>query len=29
MKGHEGYPQKDYTPQGKVAEAVIREWYGK
>ncbi len=27
--GHEGYPEKDYTPQGKVAEKVIREWYGK
>ena len=29
MKGHEGYPDKDYTPQGKIAEAVIKEWYGK
>jgi hypothetical protein len=29
MEGHEGYPDKDYTPQGKVAEQVIREWYGK
>ena len=29
MRGHEGYPNRDYTPQGKVAESVIREWYGK
>lgn len=27
--GHEGYPDKDYDPQGKKAEAVIQEWYGK
>ena len=27
--GHEGYPEKDYTPQGKIAENVIRQWYGK
>lgn len=26
--GHEGYPEKDYTPQGKVAEAIIKQWYG-
>ena len=26
-QGHEGYPQKDYTPQGKQAEQVIRGWY--
>jgi len=29
MQGHEGYPDKDYTPQGKIAEDVISEWYGK
>lgn len=29
MNGHEGYPDKDYTPQGKEAEDVIRFWYGK
>ena len=29
MEGHEGYPDKDYTPQGKIAEEVITEWYGK
>jgi hypothetical protein len=29
MQGHEGYPDKDYTPQGKLAEDVITEWYGK
>ncbi len=25
MEGHEGYPHKDYTPQGKVAESVLRK----
>ena len=29
MQGHEGYPAKDYTPQGKIAEQVIKDWYGK
>lgn len=29
MNGHEGHPEKDYTPQGKEAEDVIRYWYGK
>jgi hypothetical protein len=29
MSGHEGYPHKDYTPQGKKAEATIRSLYGK
>ncbi|MEZ4950744.1 MAG: hypothetical protein R2784_15360 [Saprospiraceae bacterium] len=30
MKGHEGYPEKDYTPQGKEAERVVRfqNYYG-
>lgn len=28
-KGHEGYPEKDYDPQGKKAEAVIRTVYSK
>ena len=27
--GHEGYPERDYTPQGKLSEEVIREWYGR
>jgi len=27
--GHEGYPERDYTPQGKLSEHTIREWYGK
>ena len=27
MRGHEGYPERDYTPQGKAAEAVLRKWY--
>ncbi|NNF34293.1 MAG: hypothetical protein HKN68_09305 [Saprospiraceae bacterium] len=26
--GHEGYPEKDYTPQGKIAEEIIKGWYG-
>lgn len=26
-QGHEGYPEKDYTPQGKKASAVIARWY--
>jgi len=26
--GHEGYPERDYTPQGKLSEEVIRKWYG-
>ena len=29
MQGHEGYPGKDYTPQGKKGEGVIKGWYGK
>jgi len=29
MQGHEGYPEKDYTPQGKIAEDTIRKWYEK
>ena len=29
MQGHEGYPDKDYTPQGKKAETVVKYWYGK
>ncbi|MEZ4943288.1 MAG: hypothetical protein R3D58_20600 [Saprospiraceae bacterium] len=27
-RGHEGYPERDYTPQGKLGEAVVRRWYG-
>ncbi|MEM9547512.1 MAG: hypothetical protein AAGA77_16145 [Bacteroidota bacterium] len=27
--GHEGYPERDYTPQGKLSEQTIRDWYGK
>ncbi len=29
MQGHEGYPEKDYTPQGKKAESIVKNWYGK
>ncbi|MEL6865638.1 MAG: hypothetical protein AAFP19_14520, partial [Bacteroidota bacterium] len=29
MTGHEGYPGKDYTPQGKKAEAIVKSWYQK
>lgn len=25
--GHEGYPEKDYTPQGKPAELIIKKWF--
>ncbi|MBK9734851.1 MAG: hypothetical protein IPO92_07745 [Saprospiraceae bacterium] len=25
--GHEGYPDKDYTPQDKPAEKIIRKWF--
>jgi hypothetical protein len=28
MRGHEGYPERDYTPQGKASEAVLKRWYG-
>jgi hypothetical protein len=27
MQGHEGYPEKDYTPQGKIAWSVLKSWY--
>jgi len=27
MKGHEGYPSHDYTPQGKDGEKVLKKWY--
>ena len=26
-EGHEGYPEKDYTPQGKEAEKVLKKWF--
>jgi len=28
-KGHEGYFQKDYTPQGKIGWETLKAWYGK
>lgn len=28
-KGHDGRRQIDFTPQGKIAEKVIGNWYGK
>ena len=28
-EGHEGYPEKDYTPQGKLALNVLSDWYSK
>ena len=28
-EGHEGYIEKDYTPQGKQAEQIIQKWYRK
>lgn len=27
--GHEGYIEKDYTPQDKLSEAVMRSWFQK
>ncbi|MCS6927961.1 MAG: hypothetical protein NZM43_00540 [Saprospiraceae bacterium] len=27
MRGHEGYPERDYSPQGKLAMQVLRRWY--
>lgn len=27
--GHEGYPERDYTPQGKLAEKTLTKWYGQ
>ena len=29
MRGHEGYPERDYTPQGKVGEGTVRKWYDR
>lgn len=26
-QGHEGYIERDYTPQGKKAELVLKKWY--
>jgi hypothetical protein len=28
-QGHEGYPERDYTPQGKMGEQVISKWHKK
>lgn len=27
-EGHEGYIERDYTPQGKMAAAILRKWHG-
>ena len=27
MMGHEGYPERDYTPQGKQGEVVLKKWF--
>ncbi len=29
LQGHEGYRERDYTPQHKQAEKVLTEWFGK
>lgn len=29
MQGQTNYTDRDYTPQGKIAEQVISDWYGK
>ena len=28
-EGHEGYPEKDYTPQNKLSEMALAKWYKK
>ncbi|MEL6123609.1 MAG: DUF4105 domain-containing protein [Bacteroidota bacterium] len=28
-QGHEGYPERDYTPQHKKAQTTITKWYGQ
>lgn len=27
LKGHEGYLEKDYTPQGKLSEQIVKKWF--
>jgi hypothetical protein len=27
--GHEGYPERDYTPQGKQSEVILKKWFEK
>jgi hypothetical protein len=29
MRGHEGYPERDYTPQGKLGEKTLQKWFKK
>ena len=29
MQGHEGYPEKDYTPQGKLSQTVLKLWFSR
>lgn len=29
MQGHEGYPEKDYTPQGKKSAQILEAWFSK
>jgi hypothetical protein len=29
MQGHEGYPERDYTPQGKIAQDTLKYWHQK
>jgi hypothetical protein len=29
MQGHEGYPEKDYTPQRKLAAEIVRKYYAQ
>jgi hypothetical protein len=28
-QGHEGYPERDYTPQGKMGEKTVQRWYAQ
>jgi len=29
MQGHENYPERDYSPQGKLSEQSLSNWYSK
>jgi len=29
MQGHEGYPEKDYTPQGKKSAKILKRWFAR
>jgi len=29
LQGQENYTERDYTPQGKISETVLADWYGR